>query len=246
MLHKTRGIVLRQVKYGDTSLIVSIFTELFGVQSYMVNGARSSKPKGGGKGNLLQPGNILELVVYHHEQKNMQRISEFKLGYIFTSLHFNVVKNTVSLYMIELLQKCLRQPEQQLELYYFAENMLQLLDQAPLPVVANLPLYFTLQLSSHMGFQISGQYSEYTHYLDLKEGVFTDLPPHHSYHLDAQNSEFTSQLLYAKDTTTLGNIIMNKDQRRKLLYAYLDFFKLHLAEFTDLHSPPILHEILDA
>ncbi|HEY0272401.1 MAG TPA: DNA repair protein RecO, partial [Chitinophaga sp.] len=151
MLHKTRGIVLRQVKYGDTSLIVSIFTELFGVQSYIVNGARSAKPRAA-RGNLLQPGNILDMVVYHHEQKNIQRISEFKLGYIYSSLHFNVVKNTVSIYMIELLQKCLRQPEQQLELYYFAEHMLQLLDQAPMPVVANLPLYFTLQLSSHMGF----------------------------------------------------------------------------------------------
>ena len=245
MLHKTRGIVLRQVKYGDTSLIVSIFTELFGVQSYMVNGARSSKPKAT-KGNLLQPGNILEMVVYHYEQKNMQRISEFKLGYIYSSLHFNVVKNTVSMYMIELLQKCLRQPEQQLELYYYAENMLQLLDQASMDIVGNLPLYFTLQLSSHMGFQISGEYSEYTHYLDLKEGVFTDLPPHHPYHLDARNSELTSRLLNATSIDELTGISMNKDQRRKLLYSYLDFFKLHLPEFTDLHSPPILHEILDA
>ncbi|PUZ27860.1 DNA replication and repair protein RecO [Chitinophaga costaii] len=245
MLHKTRGIVLRQVKYGDTSLIVSIFTELFGVQSYMVNGARSAKPKAT-KGNLLQPGNILDMVVYHHEQKNMQRIAEFKLGYIYSSLSFNVVKNTVSMYMIELLQKCLRQPEQQSELYYFAEHMLQLLDQAPMNVVGNLPLYFTLQLSSHMGFQISGQYSEYTHYLDLKEGVFKDLPPHHPFHLDAQNSEFTSQLLHATDIAGIMGVSMNKDQRRKLLYAYLDFYKLHLPEFTDLHSPPILHEILDA
>lgn len=243
MLHKTRGIVLKTIKYGDTSAIVNIFTELFGVQSYMVNGVRSSKPKA--KGNLLQPGNILELVVYHYEQKSIQRISEFKLGYIYTSLHFNIVKNTVALYMIELLQKSLREPEQQPDLYHFSEQALQALDVAPLPIAANLPLYFTLKLAEHLGFRLNGRYSEYAHYLDLQEGSFTDLPPHHSNYLDAANSEITDKLFQCKSWEALGEINMNKDRRRKLLYSYLDFFKLHMPDFQELNSPPILHEILD-
>lgn len=244
MLHKTRGIVLRTVKYGDTSAIVNIFTELFGVQAYMVNGVRSSKPKA--KGNLLQPGNILDLIVYHYEQKSIQRISEFKLGYISTSLQVNVVKNTVALYMIELLQKSLKEPEEHLELYYFTEQALQALDQTPLAIAANIPLYFTLKLAEYLGFRLNGRYSEYASYLDLQEGSFTDLPPHHSNYLDAENSELTDRLFQCYEWESLGNITMNKDKRRKLLYAYLDFFKLHLPDFTELQSPPILHEILDA
>ncbi|SEW08646.1 DNA replication and repair protein RecO [Chitinophaga sp. YR573] len=244
MLHKTRGIVLRTVKYGDTSAIVNIFTELFGVQAYMVNGVRSSKPKA--KGNLLQPGNILDLIVYHYEQKSIQRISEFKLGYISTSLQVNVVKNTVALYMIELLQKSLKEPEEHLELYYFTEQALQALDQTPLAIAANIPLYFTLKLAEYLGFRLNGRYSEYASYLDLQEGSFTDLPPHHSNYLDAENSELTDRLFQCYEWESLGNITMNKDKRRKLLYAYLDFFKLHLPDFQELHSPPILHEILDA
>ena len=43
MTHKTKGIVLRTVKYGETSLVVIMFTELFGIQTYMVNGVRSAK-----------------------------------------------------------------------------------------------------------------------------------------------------------------------------------------------------------
>lgn len=244
MLHKTRGIVLRTVKYGDTSAIVNIFTELFGVQSYMVNGVRSSKPKA--KGNLLQPGNILDLIVYHYEQKSIQRISEFKLGYIPAALNVNVVKSTVALYMIELLQKSLREPEQHLELYYFTEQALEVLDKAPLSIAANIPLYFTLKLAEHLGFRINGRFSEYASYLDLQEGSFTDMPPHHTNYLDAANSELTDRLFQCHDWESLGHISMNKDIRRKLLYAYLDFFKLHLPDFTELHSPPILHEILDA
>jgi DNA repair protein RecO (recombination protein O) len=244
MLHKTRGIVLRTIKYGDTSAIVNIFTELFGVQSYMVNGVRSSKPKA--KGNLLQPGNILDLIVYHYEQKSIQRISEFKLGYIPVSLNVNVVKSTVALYMIELLQKSLREPEQHLDLYYFTEQSLEALDKTPLSIAANIPLYFTLKLAEHLGFRINGRFSEYASYLDLQEGSFTDMPPHHTNYLDAANSELTDRLFQCHDWESLGNISMNKDIRRKLLYAYLDFFRLHLPDFTELHSPPILHEILDA
>lgn len=244
MLHKTRGIVLRTVKYGDTSAIVNIFTELFGVQSYMVNGVRSSKPKA--KGNLLQPGNILDLVVYHYEQKSIQRISEFKLGYISASLQVNVVKNTVALYMIELLQKSLKEPEQHLELYFFAEDALQTLDKVPLTIAANIPLYFTLKVAEHLGFRINGRFSEYAPYLDLQEGSFTDMPPHHTNYLDEENSEITDRLFQCDQWEKLAGITMNKDRRRKLLYAYLDFFKLHLPDFPELHSPPILHEILDA
>ncbi|HET6995795.1 MAG TPA: recombination protein O N-terminal domain-containing protein, partial [Chitinophagaceae bacterium] len=73
-IHKTKGIVLRVVKYGETSVIVSIFTELFGLQSYLVNGVRTSSKKGAGKAVLFQPSAILELVVYHNELKQLQRL----------------------------------------------------------------------------------------------------------------------------------------------------------------------------
>ncbi|MBS1655487.1 MAG: recombination protein O N-terminal domain-containing protein, partial [Bacteroidetes bacterium] len=63
-LHKTKGIVLRTVKYGETSVIVTIYTELFGIQSYLVNGVRVSSKKGSGKANLFQPSAILDMVVY--------------------------------------------------------------------------------------------------------------------------------------------------------------------------------------
>lgn len=45
MIYSTKGIVLRTIKYGETSVIASIFTESFGVQSYIVNGVRTSGKK---------------------------------------------------------------------------------------------------------------------------------------------------------------------------------------------------------
>src|ERR1044071_7664870 len=95
-LHKTKGIVLRSVKYGESSLIITIFTELFGVQSYLVNGVRASTKKGSGKANLFQPAAILDLIVYHNELRNLQRIREFKWDHLYQHIFSDIRKNAVA------------------------------------------------------------------------------------------------------------------------------------------------------
>jgi DNA repair protein RecO (recombination protein O) len=171
-LHKTRGIVLRTVKYGETSLIVTLYTELFGIQSYLVNGVRTSTRKGPGKANLFQPAAILDLVVYHNLLKNLQRIREFKWGVLYQHIFFNVLKNAVALFMIELLQKCLKQPEPNPDLFFFIEDAFLHLDAAEGRVLANFPLFFILHLAGFFGFKIEDTYSEHTPFLDLNEGQF--------------------------------------------------------------------------
>src|ERR1700730_410284 len=111
MLHDSKGIVLRTVKYGETSVIVLIFTEKFGIQSYLVNGVRTTSKKGSGKANLFQPAAILELVAYYSELKQLQRLREFKWGQLYQHIFSDVRKNSVALFMVELLTKCLKQPE---------------------------------------------------------------------------------------------------------------------------------------
>src|SRR5882757_4848608 len=145
-LYKTKGMVLRAVKYGDTSLIVMVYTELFGVQSYIVSGVRTSTKKGPGRANLFQPTAILDLVVYHNDLKHLQRIKEFKWGYLYKHIFFDVIRNAVAVFMVELLQKCLKQPEPNAELFYFIEDAFVHLDEAEGPVLANFPLFFTLHL----------------------------------------------------------------------------------------------------
>src|SRR6185295_6738252 len=119
MLHNTKGIVLRSIKYGETSVIVSIYTELFGIQSYLVNGVRKSSKRSAGSAAAFQPAALLDLVVYHNDLKQLHRIREFKWSYLYQHIYFDVKKNAVSLYMIELLQKSIKQPEQNEDLFSF-------------------------------------------------------------------------------------------------------------------------------
>src|SRR5436190_705169 len=159
-LHKTKGIVLRGVKYGETSLIVTMFTELFGLQSYLVNGVRISTKKGSGKANLFQPTAILDLIVYHNELKNLQRIKEFKWNHLYQHILSDIKKNAVALFMVELLTKSLKQPEANPDLFYFVEDCFLHLDESSETITANFPLFFALHLAVFFGFRINDEFSE--------------------------------------------------------------------------------------
>jgi len=243
-LHKTKGIVLRAVKYGETSLIVTMFTELFGLQSYLVNGVRTSTKKGSGKANLFQPTAILDLVVYHNELKHLNRIKEFKWSYLYQHIFSDVPKNAVALFMIELLTKCLKQPEANPELFEFCEDAFIHLDESSGSVMANFPLFFALHLPVFFGFRISDEYSDKNSIVDLQEGMFVIERPDHFHFLEGKQAEVTSELLKMMQPEELEQLKLNHDFRRQLLFAYETYYALHIQDFGTMKTLPVLREVL--
>jgi DNA repair protein RecO (recombination protein O) len=241
-LHHTKAIILRAVKYGETSLIVTAYTELFGLQSYIVQGVRVSTKKAAGKANYFQPGSILELVVYHYELKNLQRIKEFKWAYLYTAVFAGVVKNCVLLYMMELLQKCIKQPESNPDLFYFIEDALIQLDKADETITAGLAIYFTLHLTAFFGFQISNE--QQLPVLDLQDGKFTTVYPQHAYYADGKTAALLFELLKVMQPAELAEVPMNYLQRRAVLEAIETFYALHLPDFGKMKTLPVLQEVL--
>ena len=243
-LHSTKGIVLKAVKYGETSLIVTIFTELFGVQSYIVSGVRTSTKKGTGKANLFQPTAILDLVVYHNELRHLNRIKEFKWHYLYQHIFSNVPKNAVALFMIELLTKCLKQPEPHPELFEFVEDAFIHLDESSEAVMANFALFFALHLPAFFGFRISDDFSNKTPVLDLQEGTFVAERPGHLHFLEGKQAEVTSELLKMMQPEELEQIKLNHEFRRQLLFTYETYYRLHIQEFGTMKTLPVLKEVL--
>lgn len=242
MTHKTKGIILKTVKYGETSLVVTVFTQLFGVQTYMVNGIRSSK-RAGAKAALYQPAAILQMQVYHNELKSMHRIREVDWAYLYKGILSDVVKNSIALYMVELLYKTLKQPEENPDLFAFCEDALQQLDLAPINIAANLPLFFALHLSNFFGFKISDADHEKDIYLDLAEGGFVDHQPAHPYFLEGENAEVTAEILKMMQPTELELLKLNHLKRQELLMKYQDYYALHIQDFGQLKTLPVLFEL---
>jgi DNA repair protein RecO (recombination protein O) len=244
-IYKTKGIVLRTVKYGETSVIASVYTELFGVQSYIVKGIRQSSKKGQNKGNYFQPAAILEMQVYNNELKNLQFVKEYQWHHLYTTVFFDVVKNAVAMYMIELLQHSMKQPEANPELFYLIEDSLQQLDKGSEALTANLPLYFTLHLGTELGFQLQGEYSNQTPVLDLAEGQFTTDKPLHPHYIDGELAKITSGINSISFYSDLEKIKLGRNTRRQLLEAYQDYIALHVQDFGEMRSWKVLQEILN-
>jgi DNA repair protein RecO (recombination protein O) len=245
MLHKTKGIVLRTVKYGETSLVVTMFTELFGVQGYMVNGVRSASPRSPYRANFFQPATLLDMVVYHNERHALQRVKEFKWSYIYEDIYRNIHKNTVALFITELLQKCLKQPEANADLYAFVEDVLMHLDKGSATVAANMPLYFMLHQAHFFGFMIQDSYSEAQTILDLQEGGFVAQRPPHPYFIEGRLGEVSSQLLKTMHPSELEQLHLSREQRRALIEAFISFYNFHQPDFGQMRSLSVLHALYE-
>jgi DNA repair protein RecO (recombination protein O) len=243
MLHKTNAIILRSVKYGETSLVVTAFTDLYGVQTYMVQGVRTAKSRQN-RAAFFQPGTLLELVVYHQPQKTMQRIREFQAAYIYNGLQEDVVKNSIVLFSVEVLLRLLPELGPLPSLFTLAYEYFIALDKMPLHTVANFPLFFIIECSRELGYTLKGQYTPETPYLNSTDGGFTDHAPAEPSGLSDDEARALSMLLQVTDTTALNHIEMNAGQRLRLIDWYVAYLQQHTQHMGNIRSLSVLRAIL--
>jgi DNA repair protein RecO (recombination protein O) len=227
MLYKTRGVVLSYIKYKETSVIVKIYTERFGMQSYIVNSVRTANSKTN-KMSFLQPLVIVDLVVYHKPNIDIHRISEIKPAYIYSTLHTNIKKITVTAFITEVLVKCLKEQEQNEAKYKFIQDALIAFDHLEND---SFHLQFLIELSAFLGF-----YPTSTH------EFFEQLIQHQCVGEQAAQS-------LASDFSKLLSLNVNQSlylesiTRSKLLSLIVNFYELHIQDFGELKSLKILREI---
>ncbi len=245
MLSTAKGLVLRSLKHGETSLILNVFTRQQGVQGYMVKGVR--KPAGKGRGSragLLQPASMVEFVAYHKPGNTLNLVREFSPAALYPSLQEDVVKNTIALFSVELLLRLLPAHAPQPELFDFAEKYFASLEVLPRSAAGNLPLYFTIRCSQELGYSLSGNYSAQTPYLNLVEGGFTADTPVLSSGISEEDAAGLQQLLQTTSIAGAATVAMTSDMRNRLLDWYLAFLHRHTDHMATLKSVPVLRAIL--
>ena len=100
MLHKTKGIVLRTTNYAETSVVAKIYTQKFGLQAYLINGVK--KPKAKIPLNMLQPMHLLDMVVYHKPNGNMQRVKDVSSSPVLQTIPYDIVKSSIVIFLNEM------------------------------------------------------------------------------------------------------------------------------------------------
>lgn len=239
MLHKTRGIVLRTVNYSDTSIITKIYTEEFGVQSYLIKGAK--RKNASIKANLFQPLSLLELVVYKKEKKTLQTVKEANVEIHFNSISQEPSKTSILFFLNEVLLKCLQEEENNPELFSFLHESLQTLESAQ-KNFANFYLIFLVRLSRFLGFYPQGSFLEINNVFDLQEGRFVSKEPMHPDFLDKESSRLFSKLIFC-NYYSMGELNLSGKERKNLLDILLHFYHLHLSNMGSLTSHKVLEQV---
>lgn len=239
MIAKSKAIVLHQVKYSETSLIITLYTEAFGRQSYIVNGIRNPKSKQ--KAGILQPLFLLEIEAFQKSGREIQRLKEFQPAYIYQSLPFDTIKRSVTLFLAEVLFKILKNEESDSELFHFIYHSLVYYDEMK-QGSANFHLWFIANLLGYLGLQPQNNFNETFRWFDLKNGKFLLAKPIHP---DTPNPEYSKLLseLFSLPLHSIYLMELNGNQRTQLLLYLIEYYSIHFEHIGKLNSMSILSEL---
>lgn len=237
MLVKTNAIVISAVKYAEADLIVKCYTQKSGLKTYILRGILKSK-KGKFKASLFQPLTQLELEARHKDKGTLEYLQEAKVLTTYKTLHTNVVKSAMVLFISEILRNSIREEEQNDQLYHFLENTLNWLDNNT--QIANFHLLFLLKLSRYLGFYPDD--SNLGHpYFNMLDGVFQDEKTN-AYCIEGPNLLILKQFL-GIHFDDLDQIKLNQSHRNQFLEMLLGYYQLHIDSFKKPKSLAVLQEI---
>jgi len=227
MLHKTRGIVLKTTFYGDTGVVVQVFTEKFGIQSYIINSVRKAKAK---------------VNMYFKANTGIQRIKEVQPSPVFRSIPYDIIKSTIVMFLNEVLYKSIRQQHTDEQLFDFIYSSIAWFDETT-DASINFHLAFLLKLTRYLGFAPSTESRIDQHFFDLQEGAFSSRPPIHPYYMDRTDA-LIFIALFSVPMEKLQELQLRKVDRRSILNKILLFYTLHTASFGEIRAHQVLEEVL--
>jgi DNA repair protein RecO (recombination protein O) len=236
MLHTTRGIVLRTIRYNDKAVIANIYTELFGLQGYLIHTGKNKKSA------LLQPLTCLEITVEHKATKSLQRIKEAQCSPPFSDIPYNTSKSSLAMFIAEVVYRSVKEEESNPVLFEFLRSSILLLDEEQ-NNCSNFHLSFLVQLTSFLGFFPGNNYSELENTFDLEEGVFFSGKPVHPNFIAGETARCLS-LMMNNEIHEHASLTINKTQRKELLSALMNYYRMHLQGMSEVRSHKVLEEVM--
>ncbi len=236
---KTAAIVLHSLKYGDSQMIVDLFTRAMGRVSFFCHIPKTNKGKI--KKQLFQPLTILDIVFDYRPHASMQHFRDLRLTKPFVSVPFDPIKLSISLFLSEFLYHATRDEQQNEPLYDYIEDSLLWLDNVS-ERFSNFHLVFMMRLSRFIGFFPNLAEDASQRWFDLRNSVFTGVrPPHPDFLEPAEASNLT--LLMRMDYHNMHLFRLTQAERNRCAEIILYYYRLHVPGFPELKSLPVLQTL---
>lgn len=233
----TKALVLSAVKYSEADLIVSCFTQDYGVRSYMLRGVLKSR-KGKLRASLFQPLTLLQLEATHKDKGTLERIREASIWIPYQSVHTDIYKSSIALFLSEVLTNAIKETASQPELFDYLSGALVWLDSHD--AIANYPLVFLFNLTGYLGFYPDGSELDQPAF-DLQHGVFVPSDLSETV-MEGPEVELLKQL-FGMNFDAISGVKWPKSSRKKLLHLLLLYYQLHLQGYKKPRSLSVLDQL---
>jgi len=239
MQTKTEAIVLHSIKYGETRMIVDVFTRSQGRLSLIVSIPKSSRAKV--RKQLFQPLTLLEAEIDIRPKAQLHKLKDVRLAVPFVSIPFDPNKLAITLFVSEFLYHSLRSEQCNEPLFDYISSSVEWLD-GQTERFANFHLVFLMRLSRFLGFYPNLDDYKSGDYFDLRESTFCALPPKHHDFLKPEEAG-KLQLMMRMDYATMHLFRLSHLDRDRLLEVAVAYYRLHLPSFPELKSLAVLREL---
>lgn len=239
MITKTRGIVLRSVRFGESSLIVDVLTKSSGRVSFMVHIPKTSKGKI--KKQYFQPMTLLDFEYDFRQRSNLQRIKDVRVSLPYSSIPIDPAKSCISLFLSEFIYYATHNEQENPTLFTYISTSLEWLDNA-YEDFANFHLVFMMRLGKFLGFHPFLEDFTPGCFFDLRNGCFTLSMPLHTDFLNAADAGHLYNLM-RMNFDTMKLFKLSHDDRNRITEIVLRYYKLHLPNMPELQSFDILREV---
>lgn len=239
MEHKTRAIVLRSMKYGEDKFIIDFLTRDSGRESsiWKISKNRNAKVVK----QLFQPLTIMDVMLDSVPNRQLSRIREARLAYVYSSLPFEEKKMFLAFFVAEFIMYATRDLHNDRLLYDFVEQSLIWLDTAD-KGIANFHLMFMIRMSKFLGFFPDMSSHRPGYIFDLREGRFSgEIPTHRDYLLSEDANKM--HILMRMTPSNLHCFKMTKKERNRIIDFSLQFYRLHIPQFGEMKTLEVLRAL---
>ena len=237
MLISTEAIALSSIKYSETSIIVKCFTLSDGIKSYLIKGIRSQKKSSINIG-LFQPLTIIEIDTNHRNVGKLESIRAAKISYTYKTIPFNIIKNSMVMFLSEILSKSIKEEEKNESLYSFIKKSMIWLDSNS--EYSNFHIHFTVKFLKHLGIA-PDETNIHMPEFDILNGNFRVSSNNVSSYKGNVIKHFKEFL--GTNFDDVGITINSSSQRKEILEFLIKYMQIHLEDFKRPKSLNIMYDL---
>lgn len=230
MITQTEAIVLKTIKYGDSSLIVKVYSKDYGVLSII---ASSAGKKGKKIKSYFSALNLLTVIVYHKEKQNLHRLKEVSYCDKSIEISNHVGVSAIKFFLAEILNKLIAEEEINLNLYDFLKSKINELNQTK-NGLKYFHINFLYEISAYLG--IKPNFCEKGQYFDLRDASIVSQLPFHGEYIEGDKLQLIKNYF-------CDSVEINKREISEILDVLISFYNIHLGGLDNIKSREVMEVV---